>query len=49
MSAAEKSAVRTAPNVGALALKVHANPTQEEFQSSPSPTRRTCCEPPAAR
>jgi len=32
MSAAEKSAVRTAPNVGALALKVHANPTQEEFQ-----------------
>jgi len=29
---AEKSAVRTAPNVGALALKVHANPTQEEFQ-----------------
>ena len=29
---AQKSAVRTAPNVGALALKVHANPTQEEFQ-----------------
>ena len=32
MSAAEKSAVRNAPNVGALALKVYANPTQEEFQ-----------------
>ncbi|MEP7029232.1 MAG: phosphoenolpyruvate carboxykinase domain-containing protein, partial [Candidatus Eisenbacteria bacterium] len=30
---AQKSAVRTAPNVGALALKVHANPTQEEFQA----------------
>jgi len=30
--AVEKSAVRSAPNVGALALKVHANPTQEEFQ-----------------
>jgi phosphoenolpyruvate carboxykinase (ATP) len=29
---AQKSAVRTAPNVGSLALKVHANPTQEEFQ-----------------
>jgi len=29
---AQKSAVRTAPNVGALALKVHANPTQEELQ-----------------
>jgi phosphoenolpyruvate carboxykinase (ATP) len=28
----EKSAFRTVPNVGALALKVHANPTQDEFQ-----------------
>jgi phosphoenolpyruvate carboxykinase (ATP) len=28
----EKSAVRTAPNVGALALKVDSNPTQEELQ-----------------
>jgi phosphoenolpyruvate carboxykinase (ATP) len=29
---APKPAVRTAPNVGALALKVHANPTQDEFR-----------------
>lgn len=28
----DQSAVRRAPDVGALALKVHANPTQEEFR-----------------
>ena len=32
MSSAEKFAVRPAPNVGALALKVHVNPSQEEFR-----------------
>jgi len=28
----DPSVVRSAPNVGALALKVHANPTQDEFR-----------------